>query len=71
MLTPLQRIRAIDASLTLQDSHQMALEQLQGLEYDLPVYRRLGTPVWKIEDVKKEIARIRAWIESEMIAKHI
>lgn len=68
-MTLLERITEIDAGLTLGENYKRELDALDSVEHDIPVYRHCGTPVWKITQAKKEIARIRAWIDAEITAK--
>jgi hypothetical protein len=68
MMTVIQRIQSIDNHLTINpaDNYESELTALKGVEGDLPVYQHMGTPVWKIQEAKQEIKRIRAWIKEEL-----
>lgn len=68
-MTLFERIKEIDAGLTLDGDYEYELAALNGIENDIPVYRHCGTPVWEIQQAKEEIARIRAWIADELDAR--
>jgi hypothetical protein len=59
----------LENALTLKSDYSEELEELAGFEGDLKVLRHLGTPVWKITDLRAEINRVREWIKQEMDAK--
>lgn len=62
----LQRaVQEIEDSLTLKSDYTEELEWLKGIEGDIAVFRRLGTPVWKCNDLREKINHIRAWINQE------
>ena len=69
MLTLMQRIQSVEDGLTLVSDYMDELEMLDTIEKEIPVYRRLGTPTWKAQEAKSEIARIRAWIYEELAAR--
>jgi len=66
MLGPDKRIQAIEDNLVLKGDYTEELKYLTAVENDLPSYRTLGTPVWKIQEAKENIARIREWINQEL-----
>ena len=66
MLTLRQRIQSIEDNLTLKDDYNAELDALNVIEQEIPVYRRLGTPVWAAQQA---IARVRAWIRGELAAR--
>jgi hypothetical protein len=59
-------IAEFESDITLKSDYTEELEILDGFKNDLAVLRTLGTPVWKIQDQLKEIARIREWIMQEI-----
>ena len=67
-MTLTARIQSIENGITLNpaDNYEYELNALSGTESDLPVYRYMGTPVYKIVQAKEDIARIRAWILAEI-----
>lgn len=69
MLTLRQRIQSIEDNLTLKDDYNAELDALNVIEQEIPVYRRLGTPVWAAQQAREEIARVRAWIRGELAAR--
>lgn len=69
-MTVLDRIQSLSDSIALSGDYEYELLALQGIENDLPVYRHLGTPVWKIQQAKKEIAELREWIKEELEHRH-
>jgi hypothetical protein len=66
MLSLLDRIQDVEDNLTLKDNYNNELEYLMVIEQEIPVYRRLGTPVWKAEEAKARIKHIRGWIDQEL-----
>ena len=61
-------IEELESNLTLKSDYTEELEQLSQYEGDLPVLRSLGTPVWKIQEAREHINRIREWIKQEITA---
>ena len=70
MLTLKQRIQSVEDGLTLEGDYTDELDALNVIEQEIPVYRRLGAPVWKAQEAVEEIARIRAWIRDELAARN-
>lgn len=70
MLTLRQRIQGIEDGLMLDSDYKDELNALNTIEQEIPVYRRLGTPVWKAQEAREEIARVRAWIYEELAARN-
>lgn len=68
-MTLLERIHEIDAGLTLGDDYKFELAALDGVENDIQVYHRLGTPAWKTLQAREEITRLRTWIAEELSAR--
>lgn len=66
MLSLTQRIQSIENGLTLDGNYQAELDELNVIEQEIPTYRFLGTPVWKVLQVKEDIERIRTWIREEL-----
>lgn len=69
MLSLLDRIQDVEDNITLKDNYDNELEYLIVIEQEIPVYRRLGTPVWKAEEAKERIKNVREWIAQELLAK--
>ncbi len=69
MLSLAQRIQSIESGLTLDGDYQDELAALKVIEQEIPTYRRLGTPVWKAQQAKEDIDRIRTWIYDELAAR--
>lgn len=70
MLTLRQRIQDIEDGLTLEGDYKDELDALDVIEQEIPVYRRLGTPVRKAQEAREEIARVRTWIREELAARN-
>lgn len=62
----MNRIQSLNDNLTLKDDYSDELEELDSVESDASVARYMGAPVWKIQDILKEIKNTRAWIKEEM-----
>lgn len=69
MLSLIDRVQAIEDCMILKNNYSEELDALKTIELEIPVYRRLGIPVWKAEEAKKRIIRIREWIEQELSNK--
>jgi len=65
-MTLIERIQNVKDGLTLDDDYKYELQELQAIEGDIPVYRHLGTPVWKAQQAKQEINEVREWIKQEL-----
>lgn len=65
-MTILERVQSLESQLTLNGNYEYELQELSAIEQEIPVYRRLGTPLWKTERAKEEITRIREWIAQEI-----
>jgi chaperonin cofactor prefoldin len=65
-MTLLERIQALEDGITLDGDYEYEQHELQAIEEDIPVYRRLGTPVWKTQEAKQKISEIREWIMKEL-----
>lgn len=63
-MNPNERLEQIAENLFDGDL-QRALQDIEGVENDLPVYRTMNTPIWKIQSAKNEIKRLRDWIAEE------
>ena len=70
MLTLKQRIQCVEDGITLENNFKNELDALDVIEQEIPVYRRLGTPAWKAQEAREEIARIRSWIREELAARN-
>ena len=68
MLTLKQRIQRVEDGITLGSNFKNELDELNVIEQEIPVYRHLGTPVWKAQEAREEIARVRTWIREELAA---
>jgi len=66
MLSLFDRMQAIEDCMTLKNNYDEELVALETIESEIPVYRRLGTPVWKAEEARKRIKNIREWIAQEL-----
>lgn len=69
-MTVLERIQNVRDGISLGGNYDYELQELLGIEGDLPVYRHMGAPIWKIQQAKKEIAEIREWIRQELDHRH-
>lgn len=62
----LKMIQSIEDNLTLDSDYEYELTVLNGIEGDLPVYRSLGTPLWKRQEAQEKINSIKQWIKAEL-----
>ena len=69
MLSLAERIQGIEDNLTLKNDYTDELNYLDVIESEIPVYRRLGTPVWKAQEARERINKIREWIAQELAHK--
>jgi hypothetical protein len=66
MFENLQRaVQAIADEMTIKADYTDELKQLEAIEGDIAVMRRLGVPVWKCTDLREKINQIREWIKEE------
>jgi hypothetical protein len=65
-MTLLERIQNLEDGITLGGDFEYELHELQSIEGDIPVYRHMNTPVWKIQEAKQKISEIRHWIKEEL-----
>lgn len=66
MISLLNRVQTIEDCMTLKNDYSQELEILEVIEQEIPVYRHLGTPVWKAEEAKERIKKVREWITQEL-----
>ena len=69
MLFLIDRVQAIEDCMTLKNDYNEELEALKTIELEIPVYRRLGTPVWKAQEAIKRIKEVREWIAQELSSR--
>lgn len=69
MLSLMQRIHGVEDSLTLNSDYRNEMDALDRIEQEIPVYRFHGTPIYKVQQAREEITRIRTWIREELEAR--
>ena len=65
-MTMLERVQSVEDNLTLNSNYEYELLELKAIESDIPVYRYMNVPVWKVQEARERITQIREWIKQEM-----